>query len=144
MAQLLIHPADMATAVAVSRRIPEFIDPPGLAEYKRRLLQMPHLILVAYSDDKPVGFNVGYERDGEFYAWLGGVQPSYRRRNIALKLAQTQEDWARQQRYKTVTFKTRNAHTNMLLFALRRELHIVGFKEKGDILTNRILLRKVL
>ena len=144
MAQLLIQPADMATAVAVSLRIPEFINPPGLAEYKRRLLQVPHLILVAYSDDKPVGFKVGYEREGEFYSWLGGVQPSYRRRNIALKLAQMQEDWARQQGYKTVTFKTRNAHTNMLLFALRQGFHIIGFKEKEDPLTNRILLRKVL
>lgn len=144
MADLVISISDIATAVATSQRIPEFVNPPEASEYEKRLNNTPHLILVAYDESRPVGFKVGYERDGEFYSWMGGVLPSYRRRNIALRLAQKQEEWARKEGYKTVTFKTRNQHKNMLLFALKRGFNVVGFKEKGDVMTNRILLRKVL
>ena len=144
MANPVISVSDIATVVATSKRIPEFLNPPEAAEYEKRLKDTPHLILVAFDGSRPVGFKVGYERDGEFYSWMGGVLPSYRRRNIALRLAETQEEWAREQGYVSVTFKTRNQHKNMLLFALRRDFNVVGFKEKGDVMTNRILLRKVL
>jgi predicted GNAT superfamily acetyltransferase len=144
MAQPIIEVSDIEQAVNISQRIPEFIDPPTKAEYKRRLSKVPHLILVAFDGAKAIGFKVGYERNGEFYSWLGGVLPSYRRRSIARHLAQTQEAWAREQGYNSVTFKTRNQHKNMLLFALRQGFNIIGFKEKGDVLTNRIILRKVL
>ena len=144
MAAIRIESADIATAVALSQQIPEFIGPPGASEYERRLADIPHLILVAYAGDKPVGFKVGYEREGSFYSWMGGVLPSYRRRSIARRLAEAQERWARAQGYKWVTFKTRNQHKNMLLFALKRNFDIIGFKEKGNVKTNRIILRKVL
>lgn len=144
MANPVISISDIATAVAASKRIPEFQNPPEAAEYEKRLKDTPHLILVAFDGNRPIGFKVGYERDGEFYSWMGGVLPSYRRRNVALRLAQTQEEWARKQGYRSVTFKTRNQHKNMLLFALKRGFNVVGFKEKGDVMTNRILLRKVL
>jgi ribosomal protein S18 acetylase RimI-like enzyme len=144
MAKLQIKVADIATAVAVSQRIPEFINPPKKREYQRRLDKVPHLVLVAFVGENPVGFKVGYERDGSFYSWMGGVLPSYRRQSVALKLALAQEKWARKKGYKSITFKTRNQHKNMLLFALKRGFQIVGFKEKDDISTNRILLSKVL
>ena len=144
MAQPLISVSDIATAVAVSKRIPEFIHPPEAAEYEKRLNGVPHLILVAFDGDQPVGFKVGYQRERGFYSWMGCVLPTYRRRNIALRLAEEQEKWAREQGYKSVTFKTRNQHKNMLIFALKRGFNVVGFKEKGDVLTNRILLKKVL
>lgn len=144
MAQPIIKVSDIATAVKISQAIPEFIGPPPTAEYEKRLSKVPHLILVAYDGTKAIGFKVGYERNGEFYSWMGGVLPSYRRRSIARRLAQTQEEWAREQGYKSVTFKTRNQHKNMLLFALRQGFNIIGFKEKGDVLTNRIILQKIL
>lgn len=144
MARISIREADIDTAIRLSRQIPEFINPPGNGEYERRLKKVPSLILMAYDGDKIVGFKVGYERDGSFYSWMGGVLPTYRRRGIATQLARHQENWARKQGYPTVTFKTRNQHKNMLLFALRRGFNIIGFKEKGEELTNRIILRKVL
>ncbi|MEM1215357.1 MAG: GNAT family N-acetyltransferase [Bacteroidota bacterium] len=144
MSQLVIKTGDIAAAVALSERIPEFIHPPQAKEYTRRLSKVPHLILIAYDQDRPVGFKVGYERDGHFYSWMGGVLPSCRRRGAALRLAEAQETWAREQKYNSVTFKTRNQHKNMLVFALRRGFDIIGFKEKEDITANRILLRKVL
>lgn len=144
MPGIIIKTANIATAVAISQEIPEFINPPAPTEYEKRLSTVPHLILVAYDGDKAVGFKVGYERDGYFYSWMGGVLPTYRRRSLARKLAEQQEAWARTQGYRSVTFKTRNQHKNMLLFAIKRGFDIIGFKEKGNVKTNRILLRKVL
>jgi predicted GNAT superfamily acetyltransferase len=103
-----------------------------------------HLILVAYAGDLPVAFKVGYQQEDYFYSWLGGVLPDYRRRGLAKRLAVRQESWARAHAYTSITFKTRNQHKNMLIFALRNGFDIIGFREKETIAANRILLRKAL
>ncbi len=130
--------------MALSQAIPEFIDPHGAEVYRERLLSVPHLILVAEQDDKPVGFKVGYEREGAFYSWMGGVLPGYRRLGIAQKLAKNQENWAKSQGYTTILFKTRNHHKGMLIFGLQNGFNIVGFKERESVEVHRILLRKSL
>lgn len=137
-----IKKGDISTAARISQQIPEFINPNGEAEYNRRLVNVPHLILIAYCNEKPVGFKVGYERDGFFYSWMGGVLPEFRRLKIAKILADEQESWAKQNGYSSITFKTLNQHKSMLIFALKNGFNIIGFKEKESIETNRILLRK--
>lgn len=139
-----IKAGDIETVVQLSLQLEEFINPHGAAEYNRRLTNVPHLILIAYVNGKPAGFKVGYERDGYFYSWMGGVLAAYRRLGIAKALAVEQENWARKQGYESVTFKTQNKHKSMLIFALKNGFNIIGFKEKGDIGTYRILLRKEL
>lgn len=139
---LEIKQVSIQEAYDFSLRIPEFKEPVSVAEYERRFKGMPHLILMAYVDGAAAGFKVGYERDGYFYSWLGGVLPAYRRQKVALALAEAQEKWAKKQAYDTVTFKTRNQHKNMLIFALKRGFNIIGFTAKEEVLTNRILLRK--
>lgn len=134
--------SDIATIVQLSQAIPEFQNPHGAAEYHRRLDRVPHLILVAKMDNELIGFKVGYERDGYFYSWMGGVIPKFRKMGIAKALADKQEEWARQNGYDSITFKTRNQHKGMLLFALKNGFDIIGFKEKEVVATNRILLRK--
>jgi len=146
-----IKEGNLKTVVELSLQIPEFTNPPVKEVYEHRILEVPHLILIAFVNKNPVGFKVGYERIGipegspkTFYSWMGGVLPDFRRQNIALQLAEYQEEWAKQQKYLSITFKTRNQHKNMLIFALRRGFNIIDFKEKDTILTNRILLRKSL
>ncbi len=131
-------------AVELSRQIPEFVSPHGSSEYERRFKNKPHLILIAYDGAKLVGFKAGYERDGYFYSWMGGVLPEHRNKGIAQKLADEQESWAKQHNYPHVTFKTRNRHKAMLLFAIKNGFRIIGFEKHGDIEENRILLRKFL
>lgn len=139
-----IQQGDIATAVAVSQQIPSFIDPPGPAEYRRRLEGKDHLILIAYHQDLPIGFKVGYQQEDYFYSWMGGILENYRRKGVAKALADHQETWAKQQAYPAIVFKTRNQHKNMLIFALQNGFDIIGFTEKSEVSTNRILLRKVL
>ncbi len=139
-----IRQGSIAEAVAASQAIPEFHDPHAAEVYENRLSGQPHLILIAEIAQQIAGFKVGYERDGYFYSWMGGVLPTFRRYGLARALAEAQEDWARQQGYTSVTFKTRNRHRAMLLFALRRGFQIIGLEAREDIEENRILLKKLL
>ena len=139
-----IKTGNIPTVVQLSHQIPEFINPPDANEYHKRLDHVPQLILVAYQHDRPVGFKVGYKRDDYFYSWMGGVLPEFRKYGVATALARSQESWALRQGYNSITFKTRNVHKGMLIFALKNGFNIVGFKERGSVDTYRILLRKVL
>lgn len=137
-----IRPGDARLAAELSRQLPEFSEPYGEEEIAERLHGVPHLVLIAFVDEQPAGFKVGYERDGYFYSWLGGVLPGFRRHGIAQSLADAQEAWAREQGYGSVTFKTRNRHKAMLAFALRNGFDIVGFEEREEVGESRIWLRK--
>ncbi len=139
-----IKSVDIVTVVGISQQIPELENPYPESEYRKRLKDVPHLILAAFSEAKAVGFKVGYERDGAFYSWMGGVLPDWRRHGVAQKLAQSQEDWARKNGYDIIRFKTRNRHKAMLIFALKNGFHITGFEKKGTIPDWRILLEKPL
>lgn len=141
---LKIKEADIETVVALSQQIPEFTQPHGREEYYKRLTGVPHLLLVAYIENKPVAFKVGYERAGIFYSWMGGVLPAYRRLGIAQALADAQENWAKAQGYPHITFKTRNSHRGMLLFAIQNGFQIISVEQRERIQDYRILLRKVL
>ena len=93
-----------------------------------------------------MGFKVGYDRDqdGSYYSWLGGVMPAFRRKGVALALAEAQEAWAKEQGFQSIRFKTRNRHKNMLHFALSRGFNIVGFEAHEDIGESRIWLEREL
>ncbi|MFK7979331.1 MAG: GNAT family N-acetyltransferase [Saprospiraceae bacterium] len=134
----------LETVVEISQKIPEFDNPHGLLTYQQRLKDVPHIILVAYIAEKPAGFKVGYERDGYFYSWMGAILPAYRRLGLARKLAERQEDWAKENGYPDVTFKTRNRLKSMLLFAIGRGFDIIEIQPKATIAEYRIILRKML
>ncbi|HHM21451.1 MAG TPA: GNAT family N-acetyltransferase, partial [Bacteroidetes bacterium] len=124
MKNIKIKKGQRAISVQIMEQLPEFDHPYNLLEVKKRTDNTPHLNLIAYVDEKPAGFKLGYERNGCFYSWLGGVLPEYRRMGIAKKLADEQEKWARENNYKTIVFKTRNRHKAMLLFSLNNGFDI--------------------
>jgi len=134
----------LETVVALSKKIPEFNNSHGLSVYQERLKNVPSITLVAYVNDTPAGFKVGYEREGYFYSWMGAISPSFRRLGLARKLAEKQEAWARKKGYPHVTFKTRNRLKPMLIFALSRGFDIIEIQPRESIEEYRIILRKKL
>ena len=131
-------------AAALSRQIPEFENPYTAQEYHQRLNNVPHLILIAYDANKPVGFKVGYAREDYFYSWMGAVLLDYRRHKIAKQLADEQEMWARQQGFKKIRFKTWNARKEMLIFGISNGFNILSVEPKEQIEAYRIWLEKTL
>ena len=133
-------------AFEVATAIPEFGNQAyDLLEYQTRLAP-PSLVLVAYLDDKAIGFKAGYQRGTpeSFYSWMGGVLTDYRRLGVARELARQQEDWARDQGFKRIWFKTRNRNRAMLQFAWRNGFNISEVVPKQNILDYRIILEKQL
>ncbi len=132
--------------IRLTQLLPEFDQPYRKEIYEERLQGVAHLILVAQIKEEVVACKLGYERtqDGSFYSWIGGVLPGFRRRGLARKLAEAQEEWARAQAYEYIRFKTRNRHSEMLLFALRRGFYLIDFEPYEDIAESRIWLEKKL
>ena len=99
---------------------------------------------MAYDGDRPIGFKVGYQRENDFYSWMGAILPEFRRKGVAKRLAKAQEKWVKELGITSLTFKTRNQHKGMLFFALKNGFDIIGFKTKENVEENRILLQKKL
>ena len=133
-------------AYHVACEIPEFGNQAyDLEEYKRRLVNSHH-ILIGFYENQPVGFKAGYQRgeQGQFYSWMGGVLPGYRKYGIAKSLAQQQETWARDKGYAKIRFKTRNYLKSMLIFSLKNGFNIIEVEPREEVFQNRILLEKKL
>jgi GNAT superfamily N-acetyltransferase len=124
--------------------IPELDTSPLLEDILARTGHVPHLILTAYDGKQPIGFKIGYERDGHFYSWLGGVLPAYRLRGIAALLADRQEEWAKNEGYTVIWMKTRNRFPEMLIMALRRGFRITSLDPREEMKEHRIVLKKSL
>src|SRR5688572_5920035 len=135
---------NLEAVVKILNAIPEFDDLPNSESIKTRLLGKPHLILTAHDGNKPIAFKIGYERDNRFYSWLGGVIPSHRSLGVAGKLADRQEEWAKQQGYTSVWMKTRNRFPTMLLMAVRLGFRIIAIDTRYKITEHRIVLEKSL
>ncbi len=84
-------------------------------------------LAIAYIENLPVGFKIGYERDqNEFYSWLGGVLPEYRGLSIAKDLMAAQHDWCRKQGYAKIGTKTQNRFKAMLMLNIKNGFEIIG------------------
>ena len=80
------------------------------------------LMLVAYLNDQPVGFKVGYRYDiRTFYSAKGGVLSDYRRRGLARRMLYGMMDMVREKGYRRFLYDTfPNKNPGMA---------ILGFKE---------------
>ena len=136
-----IRQASIEAVVNFSQMI--FTKPPNALAYTERFKGVAHLILVAETDAKIIGFKVGYERDDYWYSWLGGVHPDYRRQGIANLLADEQDRWAQRQGYPHVTCKTRNYNKAMQIWALKRGFHLIELQLRDSWEQHRVVLRKM-
>lgn len=102
------------------------------------------LILIAYIEDRPVGFKLGYEEnESTFYSWLGGVLPEFRGLGVALELMTAQHAWCIEHSYKKVLTKTKNLYKDMILLNIKNGFEIISANqiENGEI---KITMQKIL
>lgn len=84
------------------------------------------VIIVAYENEKPVGFKIGYKYNKTiFYSWVGGVLPSYRRRGIAQQLGAKQLEIVKEKGYSKIRTKSMNRFKPMLILNLKNDFDIV-------------------
>lgn len=140
-----IKKGSIKDVVTLSNQIPELKNPHSQEVYESRMNGKKQLVLIAYVEEKMIGFKVGYDKflDGKnFYTWMGGVLPEFRKKGIADALAKKQENWAKQNGFQNVILKTRNQHQGMLIFAIKNNFKIIEIEPKEEIDEHRILLKK--
>lgn len=76
-----------------------------------------------------VGFKLGYRSTStQFYSWLGGVHPDYRRRGVAQQLMDEQHSWCSANGYMAIETRTWATNTPMIILNLRAGFVIVGYE----------------
>lgn len=94
-------------------------------------LVSPYLLLLAYEDEKPVGFKLGFATENvNFYSWLGGILPEYQGLGVGALLITKQHEWCLKNNFKTITTKTRNQFSKMISLNLAYGFKIINTEIK--------------
>ena len=82
-----IRPASLDELLLVDSQIPEFDGRNTLSKLQAQCADIEHLALVAYIDNEPVAYKLGYALDSNtFYSWLGAVAQKCRGKGVAQAL----------------------------------------------------------
>lgn len=129
--------------LAVDTQIPEFDGRTTASKLRNRLAVKTHLILIASDGDKPIAYKIGYGISStEFYSWLGGVAPKYRKQGVATALREQQELWAIDNAYTAISVKSMNRYTAMLQLLIASGYQISGYEDNGCVIRNKICFIK--
>jgi len=133
---MLIH--EFETAV--------FSAPLGVLEIERELQSKFSLLtLVAYINEVPCGYKIGYEQSAKrFYSWVGGVLPAHRGQGVAKTLMKQQHDMVKSKGYQYVTTQTKNEFKDMLILNLNSGFDVIGVRQSLGSPSPAILLEKKL
>ena len=144
--KLAFHQGTIDDVLVVDAKIPEFVHHHSRAKLSNRLDQAKnHLILIASDAGNPIAYKLGYEvSSDEFYSWLGGVIPDYRKQGIASKLREMQENWVIEKGYNRISVKSMNQFPAMLSLLIGSGYKISGYEDKGCENSSKIKFIKVL
>ena len=140
---IVVKEVPIDEAVKVNRNVIEFDGKDTKAEdFERRYQDKDKLIIVAYYENIPIGYIIGYDRDndGSFYCWMAGVDNNYRRLGALTSLMNYQMNWAKKKGYNKLKIRTRNNRREMLSFLVKNGFNFVSVENKEDITENRINL----
>lgn len=127
---------DLEKIVLVNQKIFQGMyerDPYSLQEYQERLKNIKPKILVAKIDEKIVGNSIAFERDRKLYIWIVGVLKEHRNNGIATRFFEENEQFAKENKYLSVTTKVYNVSKEMLRMLIARGYRITDVeKSKTD------------
>ena len=144
--QITIKQTPIEEAVKVTKTIVEFDALFEKGYFENRYKDKEKLIIVAYIDNQPAGYIVGYDKysDGSFYCWMAGVNPEYRKKGVLKALMDYLDNWARQKGYKKIKIKTRNTQREMLSYLVKYNFLFTEIDKRPVAKDNRVLLEKEL
>ncbi|HCV01714.1 GNAT family N-acetyltransferase [Pseudoalteromonas sp. APAL1] len=139
-----IKPANLQDLLLVDSQIPEFDGRNTLGKLQARIADVEYLILVAFIDNEPVAYKLGYALDSNtFYSWLGAVAPKCRGQGIAQALLNAQETWVQEHNYRAIKVKSMNRFPAMLSMLIKNSYAIVGYEDRGCPQASKILFSKI-
>lgn len=144
--QIVIKEVFIEEAVKVNATIVEFGVPYQKDYFENRYKDKEKLIIVAYVDEQPVGYIVGYDKfeDGSFYCWMAGVNPKFRKWGLLKAMMNYEDKWAKERGYNKIKIKTRNNRREMLAYLIKYGFFFTEVVKQSNTEDNRILLEKEL
>ncbi|WP_335991682.1 GNAT family N-acetyltransferase [Pseudoalteromonas sp. CH_XMU1449-3] len=140
----IIKPASLEDLLLVDSQIPEFDGRNTLSKLQAKCADVEYLILVAFIDNEPVAYKLGYALDSNtFYSRLGAVAPKCRGNGIAQALLNAQETWVQEHNYRAIKVKSMNRFPAMLSMLIKNSYAIVGYEDRGCPQASKILFSKV-
>lgn len=143
---LEVKEVEIEEALKVHKNVLEFDDlNPKKDFFENRYKDKEKLIIVAYYNNIPIGYIVGYDKTEEnnsFYCWMAGVDINYRRLGALTALMKYQIEWAKSKGYKKITIKTRNNRREMLNFLVKNNFYFTSIETQENIKDYRINLEK--
>lgn len=141
--------AGIDEVLRVNKNITEFTDDVDLNReyFEKRYEDKEHVVIVAYVNDIPIGYIVGYDEcnDGKsFYVWMAAVDANYRRQGALTQLMEYQNNWAKSHGYTKLKIKTRNTCREMLSFLVKNGFNFEKIEKQENIIENRIYLEKII
>jgi GNAT superfamily N-acetyltransferase len=139
--------AKLDDVLTVHTQIPEFFEPQVNKDwFATRLENTRHLILCAYSKNKPIGYLIAYDRygDNSFYCWMTAVIPDYRENGVLTAMMKYLFAFARQKSYSKIKIKTRNDKREMLTYLTKFGFNFTLVEPRENIKDNRVYLEKSL
>ncbi len=145
--KIVVKEVSVEEAVKINLTIPEFEARYNTKDYfEDRYKNKDTLIIMAYFDNKPAGYLIGYDRfsDKSFYCWMAGVKPEFREMGVLKALMDYEESWAKARGYKKIRIKTRNNRREMLAYLIKYGFYFTEVETYPNIEENRILAEKKL
>lgn len=141
--QIEVRVGTFEEAISIHKLIPEFDRELTKQMLNERLSDSQSLTLVASINHKVVGYKLGYYTSNtEFYSWLGGVIPEYRKAGVANKLRLEQESILANNNVSTISVKSMNRFPNMLQMLISKGYAIEGYEDNGNPDNSKILFIK--
>lgn len=137
--KILIREGTILEALEVEHQIPEFEIKRTLNDYNSQLSNLQSHILIAEEEGKLVGCKIGYQKSkDEFYSWLGGVLPEYRKKKIGTYLREEQERWAATQGYRFISVDSYNKFSAMICMLISSGYMISSFESNAKTLRSKV------
>lgn len=129
--------------MCIENNIPEFSSSKSHAEINAKIDARSHILLVAYVNEQPVAYKLGYAKSSSlFYSWLGAVLPDFRGQGIAKALLMRQEVYVRECGFQAIEVKSMNRFKRMLQMLVSHDYQIVQCKRLDDNSDSKITFRK--
>ena len=117
-------PSDIAIIKDISHKTFGILDETKLSS---RIGTQSLLLQIAFENEKPVGFKLGYALDQDvFYSWMGAVLPEYQGLGVGSVLMENQHEWCLKKRFKKIQTKSKNEFKQMIRLNLAFGFEIIG------------------
>jgi GNAT superfamily N-acetyltransferase len=88
--------------------------------YSDRLEDKQRYILLVKDGEKLVGDSIAFLRGDSLYVWVLGIAAPYRKKGLATRLMELNEELARSSELKSVTLKVQNVSSEMKQLLMKR------------------------